>query len=204
MTKKNLVKDILISMVIPVIAGVSIYLLTLFLPDSLHVIKAVSAAYILTEASVVMFLFESKKIYRYLARIFFIGAIIAWIVLTFPVFYFYHVAKGLTVTMMILYFIIALIISIFTGKQKLSVYLWTFVSIFISGLLHYQALISLCYSGRLYAGLLFGGASVIMGFIFYYMIDIKKYHFRYSKVVRYILIFTSQILLSAASILMIS
>lgn len=201
----HLILKILASLVVPIIAGVSIYFLTWFLPDSRHIIMISAFGYFFTALSTSLFLFDSEKarIVRYSARTALFVSISLWITLFFNVFYLYHIATALTVGLIIFYFALDVAICLFIGKQKPFLYAWVFVAIVLGGFFNYLTVVTLIYSHSLYSTLLCGGSTLILIMIFYYMIDQKKYHFRHSKVVRFILMVTSQALLAASTVLMI-
>lgn len=205
MKKSELIRNLLFSFLIPIIASVTIYFLTYFLPDSFHIITSILLNYFFAEISCVFFLFlEGKKYFRYFARFFLLISICTNIYLNFYVFYIFHISRILSIFLISFYFSIALVICIFTKKQKISVYLWIFVAILISGFFNYISTINLIYSHRLYSIFLFLASAIIIALIFYYMIDLKKYHFKHSKVVRFILLITSQVLLSLSAFFMIN
>jgi len=204
MKKLPLVLKILASIVIPLIAGVTIYFLSWYLPDSKHIITISAFGYFFTALSTTLFLFDDYKYIRYSARVALFASIILWITLFFNVFYLYHISTALTVCLILLYVAVDVVLCIFIGKQKPFMYAWVFGAILLGGFFNYLTVVTLIYSHRLYSILLCAGSTIILGMIFYYMIDLKKYHFRHSKVVRYILMIISQGLLAASTVLMIS
>ena len=204
MNTKTLVLKIFSSLVVPIIAGVTIFILTLYLPDSLHIIKISSFGYFFAALSTALFLFEEVKHIRYYARLSLFASVVFWIILFFNVFYLYHIPTALTVSLIIFYTAVSITLSIFIGRQRPMVYFWVTVSVFVGGFFGYLTFVTMVYSHRLYSILLFASATFLLAMVFYYMIDIKKYHFRHSKVIRYFLMIIFQSLLSASTILMIS
>lgn len=204
MKTSELIQKILFCFFIPIIAGLTVYFLIPFLPDSYHILTQSVIGYFFSEIACIFFLFfEEKKLFRYFARIFFFCSILSSINLNFSVFYIYHISKILTIFLILFYFALAVVICVFSKNQKIFVYLWIFVSIIISGFFNYIAIVSLIYSKQLYALFLVLASIIFLTLIFYYMIDLKKYHFKHSKVVHFILLIVSQLLLSAAAIFMI-
>lgn len=203
MKKLPLIVRILSSLVLPIVTGVAIYFLSLFLPDSRHIITISSFGNFFAILSTVLFLFDENKLLRYLARSALFISIVFWITLFFNVFYIYHVSILLSVILAILYLGIAVTLCIFIGKQKIFVYGWVIVAILLGGFFDYLSIMALLYSHRIYSILLCAGATGILASIFYYMIDTKKYHFRHAKVVRCVLIIISQALITASTVLMI-
>lgn len=204
MKTSELIQKILFCFFIPIITGITVYFLIPFLPDSYRILTQSVFGYFFSEIACIFFLFfEEKKIFRYFARILFFCSILMSINLNFSVFYIYHISKILTIFLLLFYFAIAIVICVFSKKQKIFVYLWIFVSIIIAGFFNYIAIVSLIYSKQLYAVFLVLASFIFLSLVFYYMIDLKQYHFKHSKVVRFILLIISQLLLSAAAVFMI-
>lgn len=202
MKTSRLILKILSTLLLPLIAGISTYLLTRFLPDSRRVLALSDVSFFFTSLAIVFFIFDENTKFRYCTRVFTILAIIAFINLHFPVFFLYHIPLPLTVFSIIFYLALAVSSCFFIGKQKMTSYIWILITLMAGGFFHYLTLISLCYSHRLYSVFLFAGAGIQLSTLVYYILDEKKYHFRHSKVVSYIFFLLAQLLLASACVLM--
>lgn len=188
---------------LPVTAGYAASFLLNYFPDSMHITLICMITFFTISLSVIFCDFDTKKLFFFLGVLFTYVTSLCWTYLYGTIFYLYHVPQFVLTISIITYIAIIIAFSIFAGKQNKTVYLILALSVLITGTLHYCSFITLCYERSLYGILLFSGATVLMGFIIYLILDRYKFHFKHSMLIKFLLPAIAQILISTSSILMI-
>lgn len=192
------------ALVMPLLAALSISALCLSLPDSSHIILLSSLAYLFCSTSVILFYFDKKTKYRIAARILYLATILSWFTLFGTTFYIYRTPLLLIIIAAAIYLALFVLTCIFLGKQQLSRYFWTFISLCLCTILHFSAVVTLVSGRTLYSIFLFLGTTTIFGLVIYYLIAYKKEMGKNNRLIQISLMILSQLLISLSCFLMIN
>lgn len=186
------------------IAGTLITLqLSLYLPDSFHIILISIIAFSLVCLSTAFLAFERIKILRVLGRITSLGNIVCWLHLYSSIFKIHSVPVWLYILFIFIYAAILVATCIISGKQELKNYGFFSLSFLLAAYLHFSTLIFLCFERTGSSIMLFTGASIYSFLVIFHFINTTKLKITHAGGIRYILLVISQILIACSNILMI-
>lgn len=192
------------ALIMPLLGALSTTALCLSLPDSSHIILLSALAYIFCSASIILFYYADITKCRIVARILYLIAITAWFELFRSTFFIYRTPLLVIIIAAVIYLALFVLTCIFLGKQQLSRYFWTFISISLCILLHFSSVVTLIQGRTLYSIFLFLGTTAIFGLVMFYLIAYKKELGKNSRLIQISLMILSQLFISLACFLMIN
>lgn len=203
--KLNLItaKKVFEFLLCPLLATVSISSLFNFIPDSNHVIFITLISFLFCSASVIFFFYDDDIKLRVIGRTAFLLSIFAWFILFKSTFYMYKVPALLLIICLLVYAGIFVFTCILLGKQKLSRYFWTFISILICSMLHFCSTLTLIAGHTLYSVILFLGTTTFFVLDINYLSYYKKEPRKHTKLFQFCMLVGSQLLIAISNFLML-
>lgn len=198
-----LMRKISSGFILPTISSISIILLLRSLPDSFHILVVTAIVLYIASIAEILFLFTEIQFLQILSRIFFILSQLFWLDIFKSTFYINRVPTWISSISLIFYILILGSFIFFTGKQSISKYCYQLLSIISSFAVNYCTFIMLCFEGNLHSALQFSGTLTVCALILFYILNKKKFNFKYKNSILLVLLIISQGLISAGNILMI-
>jgi len=191
------------ALILPLTGSACILFLKYLLPDSLHTITITTASYSAIILAQILFIFNKNKTCVICAKVFYAINIIFWVHLYISAYYIYRVPGLLNILYGIIFVFIAAALCIMNGKQKPQIYFDIIIEIAVVILLNLFALIFLIYGKKINAILLFAGTLINIAFVSFYLLDSKKFNFKFGKPLSLILMIAAQTMISYSNILML-
>ena len=196
-------KRVFAFLICPLLAVVSISSLYNFTPDSLHVILITVISFLLCSISVIFFFFDSNVKFRVIGRTAFLLSLFFWFLLYKSTFYIYKVSPLISIIFSLVYAGLLVFTFILLGKQKVSRYFWTFISVLLCSMLHFCSTVTLIEGHSLYSIFLFLGTTVIFVLVINQLSFYKKEPRKHAKLLQFCMLFGSQLLIATANFLML-
>lgn len=203
--KLNLItaKKVFAFLLCPLLGTVSISSLCNFIPDSNHVIFITLISFLCCSASVILFFYDDDIKFRIIGRTAFLLSVFDWFILFKSTFYMYKVPALLLIICLLVYAGIFVFTCILLGKQKLSRYFWTFISILICSMLHFCSVVTLIAGHTLYSIVLFVGTTGLFVLDVKYLSFYKKEPRKHTKLFQFCMLIGSQLIIATANFLML-
>lgn len=201
--KIGLLRKISSSIFLPFAGAFLTLFLFSYLPDSRHIIIVTISALSMASLAVIFFCFTTTTRSNVFFKLSYILSLIIWIELYRSCFYIYRIPVLLYTLCSITYFSILIAIFIFSGKQRIYYYINHILGLLAGFLLNFCSFIILCYTPCLQSVLLFTGTLSALALIVFYILHITKYNFRYYRQLFFIILISSQILITVSNIMLI-
>lgn len=199
----NLINNISSIIVLPLIGATNLTFLQHYYPDSFHISLITLLVYITILLTQVCFLFNKKQIFSYLGIALYILASILWCDIYISAVYIYRISFVYKLIFIIISGLIAAGTCIFSGKQKIYVYVVITTAVFIAGLLAYFTFAFLIYGKKISAILLSAGAIANIALIIMYSLDKYKFNLKYGNTIKLAVLIAAQTLISYSNVLML-
>lgn len=202
--KMTLLQKISIAFAIPFATVFETLILFTKLPDSYHlIIITILSSCFATTAVILQFFRKNSFINKAVHYLYFL-TVAVWNCVYFPTFFIYRIPGWFSISFLILYTIIFIILCIFIKKQKLSYYFGIILCFLDSVLLNICSFAALCFGKKLYALILFLGTTVMFCDMLFYFIKTHSLKIKHDKFIVVMAFIISQIVITGAGIMMIT
>lgn len=187
-----------------------IRLLNNYLPDSRHIIFISTIAIIFISLRELLIWFKIprlQKIFTIIEEFLYIANIFTWIQLYKTTFYIYRTNGLCTLIVIVLFVFLFGFMCLMIGKNNFKYSLKALISFFLIGYLNYCAIISYINCHDIYAIILIIGTLLLLCDVIFFSIQtIKPFeiNIKLEKIIRVILITSSQFLITTSGLLMIN
>lgn len=198
----DILQIIFLSLAMCCLPGIYCPIMLYLMPDSLHLLSYSLVALVFACIAKFFYMFNRNFVCKLFKHTFYLLSELFWFLTFSSIFFVSHVSNAVFIIAALIYFILFLVLCIFSGSHKLIFYVFIFIHCSFSSILNFTALCSLFYSLTLDSILFFAGTFISGSMLFIYAFSKLKRRISNHSLIETVLLIISQVCFCSSCILM--